>query len=516
MDSGQFGLIDVLVLFAYLTLTALLGAFFYRGQETTEDYFLASRSMGFFPLALSIVATIFSAISYLGIPAFAYQNNCTYFLYGLTIPLVIPILLKTFLPFYHQLKIVSAYEYLERRFDGRMRSTASLLFLLLRGSYLAVAIYAPALVISLVTGFSLTSSILLMGGVTTFYTVLGGMKGVIWTDVLQFFVFFGAIFWIGFKILENIEGGASEFFRIASANDKFKLFDFSFDLWNDQSFWGLIVGGAFINLAAYGVDQIMLQRYLSARSIREGKLSLVYNGILVIPILVMLYLTGVGLSVFYNQHPELLGRIPTPDSILPYFAVHQLPAGLSGLVVAGIFAAAMSTFSSGINSLTTASFVDFYVRYLKPSTASEPDLKMARRLSLGWGATTTGLALFVGRLGGIFDASVKINSFFGGILLGVFLLGMFVRRANAAGAFGGVLVGIGLVMAITFGTRISFFWYSPIGCITTFGTGWLASLLTAPPAEQQITGLVMARRAVDRRLNEQFQSKKSWTVRGSQ
>jgi Na+/proline symporter len=128
----------------------------------------------------------------------------------------------------------------------------------------------------------------------------------------------------------------------------------------------------------------------------------------------------------------------------------------------------------------------------------------------------TGLALFVGRLGGIFDASVKINSFFGGILLGVFLLGMFVRRANAAGAFAGVLVGIGLVMTIAFGTKISFFWYSPIGCVTTFGTGWLASLLTAPPAEQQITGLVMARRAVDRRLNEQFQSRKFWTVGRSQ
>ncbi len=475
---------DVSLLLVYLAASALIGAAFYR-QRTTEEYFLAGRSMGFFPVGISILATLFSAISYLGVPAFAYEKNISYLVYGFTIPAVVPLLLWIFLPFYHRLKLVSAYEYLGLRFDGQVRTLASLLFLLLRACYLAVATYAPALVLSLVTGFPLGISILLIGGLTTLYTVLGGMKAVIWTDVLQFCVFYGAIFGVAIAIVAGIEGGLPALLRIASEKGKLRLFDFDFSLYNDQSLWGMVIGGLFINLASYGVDQFVLQRYLTARTLREGKLSLVCNGLLVIPSLVMLYLTGVGLFVFYHLNPELLRPLPTNDSILPYFVIHQLPPGVPGLFVAGLFAAAMSTFSGGVNSLTTILYVDFWPRQGGRGEGGAPRVRVARLFTAGWGVLITVGALFVGRLGGLFDAALKVNGFFGGVLLGTFLLGMLTRRANASGALTGMVVGMGAVIAVAFSTKISFFWYSPIGCLATFAMGWTTSLLGPSPATRE-------------------------------
>ncbi|MCS7158601.1 MAG: sodium/solute symporter [Blastocatellia bacterium] len=477
--------LDYSVLFFYLSVIALIGSAFYRGGESLKGYLLAGQEMKWYVAALSIVATLFSGITYLGAPAFAYANNLTLLLSGLTIPLVIPIITRLFVPVFYAVGVFSAYEYLEKRFDGRVRASASLLFLLLRCSYLAIVIYAPSLVLSLITGLPVVESILLIGLVTTIYTFLGGARGVIWTDFMQFFVFTSTMVLILAKLLEGVGGEISEALRVADEHGRLKVVDFRLDLYNMQSVWGILLGGAFINLSTYGVDQITIQRYLTTPSPQHAQRALLMNSVIVILMLFCLYAIGIGLFVFYQKNPDRLVPLPVSDSILPYFVVHELPRGIPGLFTASLFAAVMSTVSSALNSLTTISVVDFYSRYFKIHIPHMRDLVVSRFLTLIWGAVATALALFIGRWGTLIEASLTVNSFFGGVLLGVFLLGIGTKRANARGALFGLLIGMGLLIITATMTKISFFWYSPLGCGLTFLAGYAVSLWGAPVGNEE-------------------------------
>ncbi|MDW8169275.1 MAG: hypothetical protein RML74_12450 [Acidobacteriota bacterium] len=337
--------------------------------------------------------------------------------------------MRLFANTYYRLDLFTAYEFLERRFSYGLRAAASLLFILLRLCWLATAIYATAVAVSQIAGISLPAAIFILGGSTCLYTALGGMRAVIWTDVAQFLVFTTAILAMSGVILKAFQWDIGAIWALAEAGGRTGLANFSFSL-QEVTLWNVLIGYFFINLASYGVDQVILQQYLTAKNIEQSRRSLWANAVVGVLIMIPLFFLGLGFYAFYTKR----GLVIEPDRVIPHFAITQLPEGLSGLVIAGIFAATMSSISSGITAITTATIVDFYQRALRPQASASHYVKMARFLAVLWGTGATILALFIGRLGTIAEISLKTNSFFTGVLLGIFLLGVLVSRANHKGA----------------------------------------------------------------------------------
>jgi SSS family transporter len=450
-----------------------IGGMFYRRKTDSKDFFLAGRAAAWIPVAISIIATDVSAITYLGLPAFVYQRDLQLMaIYPVLVFLVIPVVARYFVPFYSRLNLFTAYEYLERRYDGRVRTMASLLFLLMRGIYMGIVIYAPSLVISVVTGLPLLNSILLMGVLTTIYTAMGGMRAVIWTDFAQFLVIVAGLMAIIGTAYSEIPGGWSGILTTAGELGKTRFVDFTPDPNREFTFWAVIFGGFFMFLNTYGTDQVILQRYLTTRSVKDCQKALKLEAALVLPVTGILAATGVILAVYYFQHPEEASGITMKDAVLPYYTVHHLPAGLRGLVIASIFSAAMSTVSGGINSLTTATVMDFYRRLIRRNAQELHYVLAARVITVLWGGAATVIALFAGRLGELANAYNKVNSHLGGVMLGVFLLGMLTKRATSRSALAGAGLGLATVFAISSLTQVSWLWYGFIGCSATFLYGF--------------------------------------------
>lgn len=464
--------IDLGVVIAYLLGCLVLGGVFARRQRDTRDFLLAGRKMSWLPIALSIIAADLSAISFMGAPAYVLKYDLKLLPGLVTLLLVVPPTIRFFAMTYYRLEFFTAYELLERRFSYGLRATASLLFILLRLCWLATALYATAVAVSQIAGLRLPEAILILGGSTCLYTALGGMRAVIWTDVAQFLVFTTAILAMFGTILNAFHMDIGAIWSLAEAGGRTKLVDFSFSP-HEITLWSVLIGYFFINLAVFGVDQVILQQYLTAKNIEQSRRSLWANAVIGVLIMIPLFLLGLGFYAFYTKH----GLAIEPDRVVPHFAVTQLPEGLSGLVIAGIFAATMSSISSGVTAITTATIVDFYQRALRPKASASHYVKAARLTTILWGSGATLLALFIGRLGTIAEISLKTNSFFAGVLLGIFLLAVLVPSANGAGASLGALLGMTTVTLIGSFTDASFLWYSPIGCLTTVLAGWSLSLL---------------------------------------
>lgn len=490
--SASFSPLDYTVFAVYLVASVLVGVLFMREQKTIQHYFLAGRSVGFMLVGISILASLFSGISYLASPSEIYTHGFAFIFVTMSFFIATPIATVIFLPFFYRSRFFTAYQYLEERFSVQVRVLASSLFILRVLLWLALATYAPALAIEHVTGLPLWVTILCTGVLTTIYTTLGGMKGVIWTDVMQFAVLIGGQMVILFIALTKVPGGVGGVIEIGQAHGRFNV-DFSFSLTARITFWGAIIGGTFVNLVQMATDQVSVQRYLSAKSLKDAKRSLWLKLALLLPMLLVFYFTGLTLFAFYQTHADPLatGAITKGDQILPYFVVNELPMGLPGLLVAAIFAASMSTISSGINSLTSATLVDFFQRLRKSSQAmpEAAQLKLARYLTVGYGAVVIVLAFQVPRLGTLLEASNKVVGLVGGPLLGLFLLGMLFKRANAPGAVIGWLAGMGVLTPICFFTNVSFLWYAVIGVIATVLAGWTASWLFPPPEPRQLRDL---------------------------
>lgn len=472
----RFSWLDYTLFFAYLVASVLIGVLFVKEQRTVRDYFLAGRSMGYVVVAVSVLAALFSGISYLGAPAEVYTHGFAFILFGLSFFIATPITNRVFLPVFHNRRFYTAYQFLEERFALPVRLLASALFILRVLLWLALATYAPALALEHVTGLPLWFTILCTGVVTTLYTTLGGMKAVIWTDVMQFVVLFGGQLIILVVALGHMPGGLGQVVELGRAAGKLDL-SLSVDPTIRITLWGLLLGGAAINLVQMATDQVSVQRYLTATDLREAQRSLWLKLWLLAPVFIVFYLTGLVLWAFYQVQgdPLAAGRITKADQILPYFVINELPAGLPGLLIAAIYAASMSTTSAGINALTTASLVDFHQRLWRGSTDAETvRLSLARYFTLGYGVLVVALAFVVARLGSLLEASNKAIGLVGGPLLGLFLLGIVVRRANTVGAVAGWLVGVLCLMPVTY-TAVSFMWYGVIGCGVTVLVGWLAS-----------------------------------------
>ena len=487
----QFGLVSYIVVIGYLVLVASIGSAFYKKKSTSKEYFLGGRSMSWLPVGISILAADLSAITVMGCPAWGFRHNLALLVVAFGYPLVAPIVIYVFVPFYAKLNLYTAYEYLERRFDLKVRLLTSFLFQVLRGVHVAIVSYAPALVINLVTGLPVWKCILMMGLFTTFYTLLGGMKAVIWTSVIQFCTVTLGMGLVFVFSLSHIQGGLAVAYRTALDAGRLRLFNFSTDPTDLTSFWACILGGAVLCLAPLTTDQVILQRLFTTKSVKDCRQSIIAQAVLVVPTTLLLYLVGTALFVFYHYNPTHLKGFPLDDAVMPFFAVHELSGVRSGLIVAAILAASMAVMSAGINSLTTATTVDFYQRVFHPNETPLHYAVVGRIGSVGWGLGMTLLALFAGRLGALVLAYNKVASFIAGPLLGIFLLATMTARATASGSLIGAGVGTLVVAFVNFGTKWSFFYQGPIGVVVTIVAGYLASLLTSPPPAEKVRGLVM-------------------------
>lgn len=493
---ARFGPLDYGVFALYLLATVAIGVAFSRGQKNLGEYLLAHRSMNSVIISMTILAALFSGISFLAAPSEGFANGPVFYLVNLAFFVATPITTLVILPFYYGSRFFTAYQYLEERFSVSVRTLASASFIVRVLLWLALATYAPALALEQVTGLPLWFTILCTGVLTTFYTTLGGMKAVIWTDVMQLVVLFGGQLAIGLIALARVPGGLGRVVELSRAGGKLEL-SLSLDPTVRLTLWGLLIGAAFMHLVQMATDQVSVQRYLTASSLREAQRGLWIKLWLVLPVTAVFYGTGVVLYAFYQVHGDPLasGQIRKPDQILPYFVITQLPVGFPGLFLAAIYAASMSTISAGINSLTATSLVDLYQR-LNPDhdRTDRGQLRLARLLTLGYGVLVIGLAFLVPYLGTLLEASNSVIGLVGGPLLGLFFLGILVRRTTARGAMVGWLTGIGVLLPIGFATSVSFLWYALIGCATTMASGYLASLLEPAPTAERLAGLTWADR----------------------
>ncbi|MFC0524720.1 sodium:solute symporter [Pontibacillus salicampi] len=490
---SSFTIIDYVIFIVYILGTALVGAAFGKKQKTTKDYFLGGRSIPWWAIGLSVMATQASAITFIGAPGWGYDGGLTRMTTFINVPLAMAFLIATIVPFFYRTEVYTAYEYLERRFDVKTRTLTAALFLIARGLGTGVVLYAPALVLSVVTGMDVSLTIIIMAVLAVSYTVLGGISAVIWTDVIQM-----VVLWIGaglsiFVIFQDVPGGWGEVMNTAANTGMLNSLDFSFDLSIEYTIWAGVLGGFFLHASYFGTDQSQIQRVLTSKSIRESKLSLVLSGVLMIPQMLLFLLIGVLLYIYYQY-------AGTPDvenlnELFPKFVVNELPIGISGLIMAGVFAAAMSSLDSALNSLSAVSIRDFYRKFYKKNASEEHYLKASRYATVFWGIYATIFAFFAGNLGPVIEAVNKVGSYFYGALLGVFILAIFTRRANGTGAFIGVIAGMVSVWMVTTFAEVSWLYNNLVGAVVAITLGYLASQAFAKPTAEKVEGLTLERKS---------------------
>ena len=435
-------------MFVYLAAVVGIGAAFAGKQKTTVDFFLAGRKMPWLAVGMSIFASITSAITYMGVPGLVYAENISFYVGMLMMPVAAPFIIFLFLPFYQRLEVTTSYEYILRRFGRSARYAVSGLFLLTRLGWLGTVIYAPALALSVVTGMNVWTTILLMGALGTLYTALGGLAAVIWTDVVQFFVLVGGAVWVAATLILRTPGGVSSIYEISLETGHLNLLDWRPSL--TEMTVSVVAISYFIQfMQDYGVDQVTVQRLVATKSLREMRRATVINALFTVVITGILGFIGLGLFAYNHYLPGLIPESLGRDEIFPYYVVHALPAGASGLVITGVFAAAMSSVDSGINSLSTVVVNDF-VRPLRGSRAVDDahDVWLARILTVVFGAFATGVAFFASTIGDIIKTSQGFIGLFSGPVLALFLLGILTRWATFSGWLIGTAVALPATMAI--------------------------------------------------------------------
>jgi SSS family solute:Na+ symporter len=487
--QAQLGALDFSVLGIYLVGLVVTGAYFARRKSTTEEFFLAGRRIPWWAAGLSIYGTQLSALTFMAIPAKAYATNWVFFLVNMGILLVAPLVVHFYLPFFRRLRITTAYEYLELRFNLAVRWFGSISFILLQLGRMGIVVALPSIALSTVTGIPLVVSILLMGILTTLYSVLGGIEAVIWTDVLQVVVLLGGAL-VSLVLIVARVGGPGELLTVAAEAGKFHLIDWTWDH-TTTALWVVLLGNFLANLVPYTSDQAVVQRYLTTPDEKSAARAIWTNALLAIPGTAVFFAVGTALFVFYQAHPENLNPALAADAIFPWFISRQLPAGIAGLVIAGIFAAAMSSLDSSMNSVATVGVSDFY-RRINPAATDRSALKLARGLTVALGILATATALLIATSGveSLWDVFLGILGLIGGALAGVFGLGIFTRRAHGRGALIGALTGAATVLAVQQYTDVHFFLYAGVGISTCFVVGFLASL-ALPAPRRDIEGLTI-------------------------
>ena len=470
---------DFAILVLYLAGITLFGARFRRGQKNLRDYFLGGRTAPWWAIACSIVATETSTLTIISTPGIAYGGNLGFLQLALGYLVARIILCVVLIPQYFKGEFYTAYQLLQNRFGTRMKSAAAAVFLVTRALAEGVRISAIGKVVSVAFGTGDRISILIVAALTLFYTFEGGMRAVIWTDVIQFALYLTGSVAAFFLLLHKIPGGWLTVSQTAAAaGGKLSVFDFSWSLTQSYTFWSGVIGGTFLTMASHGTDQTMVQRLLSARNERDSKTALLASGVIVFVQFALFLVVGVMLFVYIRQ---VGAPIPTsdPDRIFPEFIVRDMPLGLTGLVLASIFAIAMSNASGSLNSLASSSIMDLgRGRKVEAGASSPAALGRSREMTLVWGAVLCLLGLV--RWGPVLVAGLTIASVTSGAMLGVFLLGTWNRRANENGALIGFVAGLCVVITISLlHVPLAWTWYVVAGTIVTFAVGSLASALAA-------------------------------------
>jgi SSS family solute:Na+ symporter len=489
-----FGLLDLAIVVAYLVGVTALGAYFRRRQRTIHDYFLGGRDTHWGAICLSIVATETSTLTIIGTPALAYGGNLAFLQLVLGYIVARFVISFLLLPQYFSGQLYTAYQYIEQRFGLLTRRLAAGLFLVTRALADAVRLWAIAIVVQLllprvfelVTGEALRvaelTAVIVVMALTLIYTYLGGMKAVIWTDVVQFGIYVGGGAIALGSLFTQIPGGWATV--TAEAGHKFALFDFSLNWQTSYTFWAGLLGGTFLTLASHGTDQLMVQRLLAARNLRESRRALIASGFLVFVQFLLFLVIGILLFVFYRHVPPS-AALDNPDRIFPLYMVSHLPAGISGLMVAGVLAAAMSTSSATLNSLAACTVVDFYRPLARSSQDPSELLRRSRWVTVVWGGLLIGLAMLARQWGPVLEAGLTIASVTYGALLGLFLLGRLAPRTTPTAAAAGMLLGLAAILYVKFFTSLAWTWYVLVGTLITFAAGLLLSEILPRQAESR-------------------------------
>ena len=539
-----------------------------RKNEGVEGYFLANRRLPWWAIGLSVMATQASAITFIGTTGQAFDSGMEFVQFYLALPFAMVVLCAVFVPFFYRARVFTAYEYLEQRFDPKTRSLAGFLFLLSRGMGAGIILYAPAIVLSVILGWDERLTILVMAAVTVAYTMVGGITAVIWTDVVQMLMVFGGIALALVMLFANLPDGVGmgDAVYIGGIQEMWRTVDLSWDPTNTYTLWSGLFGGFFLFLAYFGTDQSQVQRYLTAVSLKDSRLSLIFTAFLKVPMQLLILSIGVLLFVFYHfEKPPLVfspaevaaveasdravdlrgleeeqervhgerrtatmemlevrhqgadaevwrDRIEGYDQqlgalraeakeivsevrgtasndvnyVFPSYIIRYIPTGLLGILIAVIFAAAMSSLDSEITALSSATIMDFYKRWFRPGADDAHYLRVSRLTTMAWGLFACGVAFYAGQLGSLIEAVNQIGSFFYGSLLGVFLLAFFVKRANGTGAFFGLLAGMLAVFVVSLATDISWLYYNVVGAGVVVLVGVVLSLggASGRPAEE--------------------------------
>jgi len=473
--SERMGLdkLDFTIIALYLTGITLFGLRFRKRQRSLRDYFLADRNIPWWAIALSIVAAETSTLTIISIPGLAYDTNLTFLQVVLGYLVGRVIISFVLLPHYFRGDLYTAYELIERRFGKKLRSLTAGLFLVTRAAAEGVRVYAVSIVVAIALGTGEIASIAIITALTLIYTFEGGLAAVIWTDVVQTVIYIGGTLVGLFTILHLVPGGWPAIHSAAESAGKLRVFDFTPDFWKPYTFWAGLVGGAFLTTASHGTDQLIVQRLLAARSQRQSVTALLSSGIAVLFQFALFLMVGVMLFAFYHTPSANFGKA---DRIYPTFIVSQMPHGISGLLIAAILAAAMSNLSAALNSLSSTSIIDFYLRR-KPQADERKRLQLSRLATLLWALILFGLAvLSLHKVGRVVEVGLQIASVAYGALLGAFLLGVLTRRANQSGAMVGMLCGFVTELYIWRRTSVPWTWWVAIGTVVTFGVGYTASI----------------------------------------
>ena len=541
--------IDWIIVVAYFAWMIADGLRRSKDTDKVEGYFLASRSLPWWVAGLSVMATQLSAITLVGTTGQAYATGLRFIQFYFGLPLAMILLSLTIVPFFHRARVYTAYEFLERRFDVKVRTATSLLFLLGRAFSLGVVIAAPAVVISSILGWTIPVTVAVLSLPMVFYTASGGVQAVAWTDVKQMVVIvfglFAAIAVLLLGLPDDVSIGQA--MSLAGATGRLDALDFRFDLRETYTVWSGFIGGLFLMLSYFGCDQSQVQRYLTARSIDEARHSLLMSAYVKIPLQLLILGAGILVFVFYvfvtppmlfNQiHDARVAESPraaeygalqrefdqaiverretavagdrqafldadtrvrdvrsravalvkeaTGDQryadvnyVFPTFITTRMPIGLVGLMIAAIFAAAMSTASGELSSLASATVIDFYRRHFVKDASDTHYLTVSKVATAGWGVFACVVAIFAANQGSLIEVVNRFGSFFYGSILGVFMLAILSRQATAAGAFVGLIAGMAVVLLVAFTTPIAFLWHNLIGAVVVVVVGLLVSVLS--------------------------------------
>jgi Na+/proline symporter len=541
-------LIDWAIVLGYILWVVTDGLRRARDTDKIDGYFVANRSLPWWVAGLSVMATQMSAVTLVGTTGQAYLTGLRFIQFYFGLPLAMVILSLTVVPFFHRARIFTAYEYLEQRFDVRVRTVTALLFLVGRAMSLGVTLAAPAVVISAILGWSLPLTVLMICVPMILYTSVGGVQAVAWTDVKQIFIIVSGMAAAVVILVLGIprEVGFGQALHVAGATGRLQALDFRFNLRETYTVWSGFIGGLFLMLAYFGCDQSQVQRYLTAKSVDEARSSLLMSAYVKIPLQLLVLSTGVLVFIFYvfqtppmlfnrayegqvaagplaaeyasleRQFSEAIGarrqaaadadrarflaadervrgiraravavvkettgdeRYNDVNYVFPTFITTRMPIGLVGLMIAAIFAAAMSASAGELNSLATATIIDFYRRHFVIGAADAHYLTVSKLATIGWGLFSCVVAMYAANQGSLIEVVNRYGSFFYGSLLGVFILAIVTAHATATGAFWGLVAGMAVVLTVAFTLPIAFLWHNLIGAVVVVVVGLAISAI---------------------------------------